>query len=132
MTSVTIELSDEELAAMSAASDSASQTLPDWIASVCRERLAEDAVLRPGLPSTDAAARAVLLLPVTALGFSSRIINALRYRRIETVRDLVTELRADLLKVRNMGRTSVDQIESTLAKHGLRLGLPLPRRFTVE
>ena len=56
---------------------------------------------------------------------SVRAVHCLRQIDIITVSDLVAHTKQDLLKVRNLGRVTVQEIESFLDKHGLYLGMYL-------
>ena len=56
--------------------------------------------------------------------FSTRIFNSLKRADIHTVADLVARSREDLMKVRNLGATSLDELVEKLGAHGLELAAP--------
>ena len=55
--------------------------------------------------------------------FSVRTLNVLRCAELVTVRDLVRYKRADLLKFRNFGKVSLQNIDEWLEKHELHFGM---------
>ncbi|NLB28575.1 MAG: DNA-directed RNA polymerase subunit alpha [Clostridiaceae bacterium] len=59
--------------------------------------------------------------PIEDLKFSTRIFNSLKRADIHTVADLVARSREDLMKVRNLGATSLDELVEKLEVHGLTL-----------
>ena len=63
--------------------------------------------------------------PVTELDLSVRAQNCLESEDIQTVRDLIVKAEAELLAVRNLGKTSLQDIKNKLAKLGLSLGMSL-------
>lgn len=52
-----------------------------------------------------------------------RMYNTLLYREIRTFKDLVVFSEVELLKMRNVGRKSLQEIKEVLAEHGLQLGM---------
>ena len=56
---------------------------------------------------------------------SVRTINGLQRARVETVRDVVTRTQAELLKTKNFGRKSLNEVRSNLKKIGLDVGMSL-------
>ena len=56
---------------------------------------------------------------------SVRTINGLQRARVETVRDVVTRTQAELLKTKNFGRKSLNEVRSNLKKIGLDVGMTL-------
>ena len=54
---------------------------------------------------------------------SVRALNCLRNAGINSVMDLVKKERKELLDLRNFGKKSLNEIESFLAAHGLKLGM---------
>lgn len=65
-------------------------------------------------------------LNISALGLSVRAYNCLEAENIQTVGDLVSRTEEDMLKVRNFGKTSLDEIREKLTDLGLKLGMPVP------
>ena len=60
---------------------------------------------------------------VANCGFSVRAMNCLKAADITTVRELVRYHRCDLLKFRNFGERSLNEIEDFLTEHGLTFGM---------
>jgi DNA-directed RNA polymerase subunit alpha len=60
------------------------------------------------------------------LNLSLRAKNCLHEEGIQTIRDLVSRSREDLLEVRNFGETTLEEIEEKLGELGLKLGMPVP------
>jgi DNA-directed RNA polymerase subunit alpha len=63
---------------------------------------------------------------VSDLRLSLRASNCLHESGIETLRDLVSRSREELLEVRNFGETTLQEIEEKLSELGLRLGMHTP------
>ncbi len=63
-----------------------------------------------------------LSMPVEELGLSVRAQNCLEAEGIKTVRDLVAKNPDELLGMRNMGKTTLKEIEKKLGDLGLELG----------
>ena len=63
--------------------------------------------------------------PVAELELSVRSSNCLEAAQIATIRDLVVKTEQDMLKFRNFGRKSLNEIKDFLANMGLSLGMIL-------
>jgi DNA-directed RNA polymerase subunit alpha len=63
---------------------------------------------------------------ISDLRLSLRASNCLHESGIETMRDLVSRSREELLEVRNFGETTLQEIEEKLSDLGLRLGMHVP------
>ena len=63
--------------------------------------------------------------PVAELELSVRSSNCLEAAQITTIRDLVAKTEQDMLKFRNFGRKSLNEIKDFLANMGLSLGMVL-------
>lgn len=61
--------------------------------------------------------------------FSARTTNCLYYAGVETVGDIVRRTKADLFKIRNFGRRSLDEIDFFVTAHGLSFGMDVDRVF---
>jgi len=59
--------------------------------------------------------------PVARLALSTRARNVLFHEKIETVGQLAELRYVDLMRMPNMGRTSIEEIEAELGRIGLRL-----------
>ncbi len=64
-----------------------------------------------------------LAQPVSVLEPSVRAANCLAAEGIKTIRDLVTRQEADMLQVRNFGKTSLKEIKQKLIEQGLSFGM---------
>ncbi len=64
---------------------------------------------------------ALLKQPIEALGLSERAANGLEAAKIANIGELVQYTREELLKFRNYGETTVDEIERALELVGLEL-----------
>lgn len=60
-----------------------------------------------------------LLSGLDTLGFSSRIVNALKSLGILTVKDLVEKNKSEIGKTKNLGRKSIEKIQEKLKELGL-------------
>ncbi len=65
-------------------------------------------------------------MPINALDLSVRAYNCLDGEGIKMVRDLVVRAEVDLLKVRNFGKTTLEEIKQKLSVMGLQLGMEVP------
>ncbi len=64
-----------------------------------------------------------LLRSVNELELSVRAANCLKNANIRTIADLVTKTEAEMLKTKNFGRKSLNEIKEILAEMGLSLGM---------
>ena len=71
-------------------------------------------------PDTDSPSQA-LNLTIEELDLSVRAYNCLKRANINTVGELVTRNQEDMMKVRNLGRKSLEEVEQKLAGLGLSL-----------
>lgn len=62
---------------------------------------------------------------VNELELSVRSINCLQNAKIDTIGDLVQKTEAEMLKTKNFGRKSLQEIKTVLASMGLTLGMKL-------
>lgn len=67
--------------------------------------------------------RKLLLKPLTELELSVRALNCLKAAEVETVADLVSYTKADLMKFRNFGKKSLTELEDLVAHLGLSFGM---------
>ncbi|MBN1443237.1 MAG: DNA-directed RNA polymerase subunit alpha [Planctomycetes bacterium] len=65
--------------------------------------------------------------PISTLELSVRAYNCLDGESIHRIGDLVACKEGDLLKVRNFGKTTLDEIKEKLKALGLRLGMEVPK-----
>jgi len=71
--------------------------------------------------------REKLKLPVSVLDPSVRAENCLAAASIQTLGDLVHHSDAELLKIKNLGKTSMKELKKKLTDMGLSLGMELPQ-----
>ncbi len=64
-----------------------------------------------------------LEMPISSLDLSPRALHCVEAQSIGTVGDLVRKSEADLLKVRNFGKTTLLEIKTKLREFGLSLGM---------
>ncbi len=76
-----------------------------------------------GETSDNSALAEKLNQPVSVLEPSVRAANCLAAEGIKTIRDLVTRQEADMLQVRNFGKTSLKEIKQKLIEQGLSFGM---------
>ena len=69
--------------------------------------------------------RELLKRSVTELELSVRAVNCLEMADIKTIGDLVVKTDAEMLKYRNFGRKSLNEIKEVLTGMGLALGMDL-------
>lgn len=74
-------------------------------------------------PSEEDQLRRVLSLPVEDLELSVRSSNCLRGANIRTIGELVVRTEQEMLKFRNFGKKSLEEIKERLTKYGLTLGM---------
>lgn len=67
-----------------------------------------------------------LAQPVSTLDLSVRAANCLASENIRTLRDLVTRTEAEMLQIRNFGKTSLKELKMKLAELGLSFGMKIP------
>jgi DNA-directed RNA polymerase subunit alpha len=65
---------------------------------------------------------------VDELELSVRSYNCLKNANIKTIGDLVTKTEAEMLKTKNFGRKSLNEIKDILAEMGFSLGMNIDVR----
>lgn len=68
----------------------------------------------------------LLAMPINEIELSVRSANCIKAADIQTIGDLVRRTEAEMLKYRNFGKKSLDEIQGILAGLGLSLGMELP------
>ena len=63
----------------------------------------------------------VLEMTIEELDLSVRSFNCLKRANINTVEDLINKTQEEMIKVRNLGRKSLEEVEHKLAMMGLSL-----------
>ena len=66
-----------------------------------------------------------LNMPVSDLELSVRSYNCLQAAKIDTIRDLVQKTEQDMLKYRNFGKKSLNEIKQILVEMNLSFGMEL-------
>ena len=79
-----------------------------------------------GGDGVDPALEAKLSMTLSDLKLSVRAMNCLANGKISTVRELVACTEDDLLELKNLGKTTSDEVKEKLAEIGLHLGMRLP------
>ncbi len=64
--------------------------------------------------------------PIGELNLTSRAINCLESANIKTIGELVKNTDAELLKIDNLGNTTLNEIKRRLEELGLSLGMEVP------
>ena len=82
------------------------------------ETVAGQTLVRENRETTEPAA---LKLTIEELDLSVRSFNCLKRANINTVRDLISRTPEEMMKVRNMGKKSLDKVQNKLAMMGLSL-----------
>jgi DNA-directed RNA polymerase alpha subunit len=72
-------------------------------------------------PTSTMKTRKILACSIDELGLPKRTRNRLLSARIETIRDLLTLSRSDLLEYRYFGPAMVAELEEHLSRHNLKL-----------
>ncbi|MDR2401127.1 MAG: DNA-directed RNA polymerase subunit alpha [Deferribacteraceae bacterium] len=75
------------------------------------------------IPRNDEIISALLDKSIEELELSVRASNCLKNTNIKTLRELCSKTDAEMLKTKNFGRKSLDEIKKVLVELGLRLGL---------
>lgn len=76
--------------------------------------------------------RNLLKTRVDELELSVRSSNCLRAANIQTIQDLVTKSESDMLKYRNFGRKSLNEISTLLEEMGLSFGMDISKFVEIE
>jgi len=76
--------------------------------------------------------KTTLAKSVEELELSVRSSNCLKNANIKTIADLVTKSEVDMLKYRNFGRKSLNEIKEVLTEMGLSLGMKIPKELLKE
>jgi len=63
----------------------------------------------------------VLEMSIEELDLSVRSFNCLKRAGINTVEELIKKTEEDMMKVRNLGKKSLEEVKSKLAEYGLSL-----------
>jgi DNA-directed RNA polymerase subunit alpha len=91
-------------------------------AELATERVVEEPTLPEPVPaSTDLALKERLSLPISDLDLSVRASNCLEAENVRTIGDLVRLSEAELLAMKNFGRTSLREVLNKLVQYNLQL-----------
>lgn len=69
----------------------------------------------------DESAEEDYMIPIEDLNFSVRTYNCLKRANMNTVADMMARSREDMMKVRNLGKKSMEEVDEKLASIGLEL-----------
>jgi DNA-directed RNA polymerase subunit alpha len=90
------------------------------------ERITLDVETKPVQEEFDestAHVRQLLMTKLTDLDLSVRALNCLKAAEVETLGDLVSFNKSDLLKFRNFGKKSLTELENLVASKNLEFGM---------
>lgn len=85
----------------------------------------EETISRPTVAEAMTESNKNLLRSVNELELSVRAANCLKNANIKTIADLVQKTEADMLRTKNFGKKSLNEIKEILAEMGLSLGMKL-------
>jgi DNA-directed RNA polymerase subunit alpha len=85
----------------------------------------EETLARPAAEEAITESNKNLLRSVNELELSVRAANCLKNANIKTIADLVQKTEADMLRTKNFGKKSLNEIKEILAEMGLGLGMKL-------
>lgn len=85
----------------------------------------EEAISRPAVAESITESNKNLLRSVNELELSVRAANCLKNANIKTIADLVQKTEADMLRTKNFGKKSLNEIKEILNEMGLSLGMKL-------
>jgi len=93
----------------------------------------EETIPEP-LPDKPTVSPELLERSIDQIELSVRAFNCLKNAKIDTIRDLVRHSEGEMLKMKNFGRKSLNEVKDVLAKLGLYLGMPVgdPDQVTAE
>jgi DNA-directed RNA polymerase subunit alpha len=83
----------------------------------------EETVSRPAVTESITQSNKNLLRSVNELELSVRAANCLKNANIKTIADLVQKTEADMLRTKNFGKKSLNEIKEILTEMGLSLGM---------
>lgn len=83
----------------------------------------------PSLPMEDMEPMTVVDMPIEELGLSVRSLNCLRRAGVRIVNDLIQLSDEDVMKLKNFGQKSLDEIQEKLAQYNLALKVSLPEEI---
>jgi hypothetical protein len=95
-----------------------------WKFNICPERVRQTLLKLAAQERKKAEAESTPFTPDAPLGIlqlSTRSSNCLSNENMRTVRDLLAYSKAELLRLPNFGRVSLEEVLSALARHGCRL-----------
>ena len=75
--------------------------------------------------------RLLLLTKLSDIGLSVRAYNCLKAAEIDTFADLVSYSRAELMRFRNFGKKSLNEIDQLVDKMNLQFGMDV-RKYNIE
>ncbi len=90
----------------------------------------EETLARPAAEEAITESNKNLLRSVNELELSVRAANCLKNANIKTIADLVQKTEADMLRTKNFGKKSLNEIKEILAEMGLSLGMKLDHIHT--
>ena len=70
----------------------------------------------------------LLSMPINEIELSVRSSNCIKSADIKTIGDLVSKTESEMLKYRNFGKKSLEEIQGILKELGLSLGMEIPKK----
>jgi DNA-directed RNA polymerase subunit alpha len=129
---LTLEVSTDGSIAPQEAVASAARLLRDHLSIYINFAEQEDERHGPEVDTEDDKVREYLDRSIDELELSVRSYNCLKNAGIETVRDLVQRTESELLKTKNFGRKSLNEIKELLADMKLQLGMRFAGRGAAQ
>jgi len=83
--------------------------------------LSRESIEDPGNPF-----KMLLRKPMSDFDLSVRAENCLKLANIETLGDLASKTKPEMLRIRNLGRRCLNELEQILSDHGLSFGMIMP------
>ncbi|MGC9337471.1 MAG: DNA-directed RNA polymerase subunit alpha [Candidatus Cloacimonadia bacterium] len=101
----------------------AAKILKDYFQSIMRFKEEPSYIERKKIDPALRNLQRLMNMKITELEVSVRCANCLHAAKIEYVKELVTKTEAELLRLRNFGKKSLEEVETILDRYGLHLGM---------
>jgi len=101
----------------------AAKILKDYFQSIMRFKEEPSYIERKKIDPALLNLQRLMDMKITELEVSVRCANCLHAAKIEYVKELVTKTEAELLRLRNFGKKSLEEVETVLDRYGLHLGM---------
>lgn len=101
----------------------AAKILKDYFQSIMRFKEEPSYIERKKIDPALRNLQRLMNMKITELEVSVRCANCLHAAKIEYVKELVTKTETELLRLRNFGKKSLEEVETVLDRYGLHLGM---------